>query len=154
MTAATIFEGGRRRPFADLFAGTDSAGPATPATVSDPRGDPCLADFLSALERTRARCERSQIQDTLVEVTPREVQTVIDKAAKAKARYLAAVLELAEHDALPDSKQIETLETERTRHEAMQAGVTSLLAALRAGHVQVRGVAADRRDGGEAGASS
>ena len=50
---------------------------------------------------------------------------------------------LAEVEALPEAKQIETLETARQRHEAMQAGVEALTAALRAGHVKIAGVMPD-----------
>jgi glycerol-3-phosphate O-acyltransferase len=152
MTAATIFDGGRRRPFADLFAGSESEAPnrqpaplaepqARPVGSGEPRfGEASLADYLQALEQTMTRSERTQIRETLVEVTPREIQTVIEKAAKAKARYLAAVLDLAETGALPEAKQIETLETARLRHEAMQAGVAALTTALRAGQVKIAGV--------------
>jgi hypothetical protein len=152
MTAATIFDGGRRRPFADLFAGSESEAPnrqpapraepqARPVASGEPRfGEASLADYLQALEQTMTRSERTQIRETLVEVTPREIQTVIEKAAKAKARYLAAVLDLAETGALPEAKQIETLETARLRHEAMQAGVKALTTALRAGQVKIAGV--------------
>lgn len=160
MTAATIFDGGRaggrRRPFADLFAGSDSESDsdrpaARPGSASDPAvarvGEPGLSDYLYALDETVARSERTQIRETLVEVTPREIQTVIEKAAKAKARYLAAVLDLAETGALPEAKQIETLETARARHEAMQAGVAALTAALRAGQVKIAGVMPDALPG-------
>jgi hypothetical protein len=152
MTAATIFDGGRRRPFADLFAGSEGEGPSRqPAPLAEPQARPTgggeprfaeasLSDYLQALEQTVARSERTQIRETLVEVTPREIQTVIEKAAKAKARYLAAVLDLAEVEALPEAKQIETLETARLRHEAMQAGVQALTTALRAGQVKIAGV--------------
>lgn len=159
MTAATIFDGGRRRPFADLFAGSESEAPAPsrqPTRPAEPLGRPTgtgepgfgeakfgearLSDYLQALEQSMIRSECTQIRETLVEVTPREIQTVIEKAAKAKARYLAAVLDLAEAEALPEAKQIETLETARLRHEAMQAGVTALTTALRAGQVKIAGV--------------
>ena len=154
MTAATIFDGGRRRPFADLFAGGESENAAPnrqSARSAEPRiwatqtgepriGEASLSDYLQALEQTMTRSERTQIRETLVEVTPREIQTVIEKAAKAKARYLAAVLDLAEAEALPETKQIETLETARVRHEAMQAGLTALTTALRAGQVKIAGV--------------
>lgn len=159
MTAATIFDGGReqgrRRPFADLFAGSESERPAAPARLQTStshtatgearNGEPTLSDYLHALEQTVERSERTQIRETLVEVTPREIQKVVEKAAKAKARYLAAVLDLAEVEALPEARQIETLETARTRHEAMQAGVNALTAALRAGQVNVADVMPDRR---------
>ena len=156
MTAATIFDGGRaggrRRPFADLFAGSDSDGPAAPGSTAtepafDRHGEPRLSDYLYALDQTVARSERTQIRETLVEVTPREIQTVIEKAAKAKARYLAAVLDLAETGALPEAKQIETLETARARQEAMQPGVAALTVALRAGQVKVAGVMPDALPG-------
>lgn len=153
MTAATIFDGGRspgrRRPFADLFAGSDSESPAPAPPQTAPIGDPTLSDYLQALQQTVERSERTQIRETLVEVTPREIQTVIEKAAKAKARYLAAVLDLAEVEMLPEAKQIETLETARARHEAMQAGVSALTAALRAGQIKVAGVARDHWPTGE-----
>jgi hypothetical protein len=149
MSAATIFDGGRpnsrRRPFADLFAGgeSDDASAATHAPTAGPGEPPCLSAYLQGLERAIERAQRTQIRETLVEVSPREVQRVVEKAAKAKARYLALVLEMAEHDGLPEAKQIETLESARTRHEAMQAGVDALTAALRAGHVRVTGVVPD-----------
>ncbi|MBK1695901.1 hypothetical protein [Rhodovibrio salinarum] len=147
MTAATIFDGGRpgnrRRPFADLFTASDREPEATALPRPDRPAEPTLSDYLHALEQTIQRAERTQIRETLVEVTPREVQRVIEKAAKAKARYLAATLDLAEVDGLPESKQIEMLEAARTRHEAMQAGVRDLMAALRTGHVKVAGVMPD-----------
>ncbi len=147
MTAATIFDGDRsgggRRLFADLFAGTERDAPADTTAMPAPADQPCLSDYLRGLEQAAERCERTQIRETLVEVTPREIHTVIEKAAKAKARYLTAVLDLAEADGLPESKQIEILEAARARHEAMQAGVNALTTALRAGQIKVAGVMPD-----------
>ena len=144
MTAATMFDGrrsgGGRGPFADLFASAERDAPADATAVPAPADQPCLSDYLRGLEQAAERCERTRIRETLVEVTPREINTVIEKAAKAKARYLAAVLDLAEADGLPESKQIEILEAARSRHEAMQAGVNALTAALRSGQIKVAGV--------------
>lgn len=153
MTAATLFDGGktgsRRGPFAGLFG---SAGSSTDSTVQrqatqveppapDDGGGFGLQAYLRGLEQMIDRTERSHLTETLVEVTPREVQSLIEKSAKAKARYLALALDLADGEGLPEAKQIEALETARSRHEAMQNGLNVLLAELRRGQVRVAGVA-------------
>jgi hypothetical protein len=101
-----------------------------------------MRDYVRGLEQMIDRTEQSHINETLVEVTPREVQSLIEKAAKAKARYLALALDLADGEGLPEAKQVEALETARSRHEALQNGLTVLLAELRRGQVRVAGVAA------------
>jgi len=154
MSAATLFEGGkvanghshgRRGSLVSFITGGFGAAQDVPR-VQPPHkhaGQLAMRDYLRGLEQMIVRSEHAQIQQTLVQVTPAEVQALIDKSAKAKARYLAATLELAEGDGLPESKQVETLEHARERHEAMQTGVATLLAELRRGNVQVAGVVPD-----------
>jgi hypothetical protein len=145
MTAATMFDGGRsggrRRPFADLFAGTDSDGPASSTAVPAPTREPSLSDYQAALERTIERRERLEIRETLGTVNASELLALADKAAKAKARYLAIALELGEDDALPEAKQIEAVEHARHRHEAMQSALAALMDALSQADMRVAGAA-------------
>lgn len=108
-----------------------------------------LRDYLRGLELMIKRSERAQISRTLVTVTPKEIQALVEKTAKAKARYLAAALELGEGDAMPDPADVKTLETARERHEALEAGLRTLLGELRAGNVEVDGVVDDAAESGD-----
>lgn len=105
--------------------------------------------YLRGLEEMIQRTERAEVDRTLGSVSPREVQAIVQKAAKAKARYLAAVLDVGDHDTLPDTADARTLEAARERHEALDAGVRALLAELREGNVKIKGVQ-DEADGDEA----
>lgn len=108
-----------------------------------------LRDYLRGLELMIKRTERAQISRTLVTVTPKEIQALVEKTAKAKARYLAAALELGEGDVMPDSGDVKTLEAARERHEALEAGLRTLLGELRAGNVEVDGVVHDAAAAGD-----
>ncbi len=155
MSAATLFDGGkiaaghaqaRRGGLVSLLTGGFGAAHEVPRVHPTPprtAGQLAMRDYLRGLEQMIQRSEHAQIGETLVEVTPKEVQTLIEKSAKAKARYLAATLDLAEGEGLPEGKQIETLEQARERHDAMQRGLATLLGELRQGNVRVAGVAPD-----------
>jgi hypothetical protein len=106
-------------------------------------GDMGLRDYLRGLETMVGRSDQAQIRQTLVSVSPSEVQALVDKTAKAKARYIAATLDLGNGESLPDSGAIKMLEAERERHEALESGLRMLIAELRAGHVKVDGVSDD-----------
>ncbi len=109
-------------------------------------GEMRLRDYLRGLETMIRRSDEAQIRQTLVSVSPSEVQALVDKTAKSKARYIAATLDLGNGDSLPDSGAIKMLEAERERHEALDSGLRMLLAELRAGHVKVEGVSNDPTD--------
>ena len=111
---------------------------ATPS--SSPLG---RSAYLRGLEEVIRRTEREEVQETLVSVSPAEVQTLVRKAAKAKARYLAAVLDTAEGDSLPDSAAVKSMEAARERHEALEAGLQNLLAEMRRGSVDIQGIDED-----------
>lgn len=156
MSAATLFDGGKlagpnapapkRGGLVSFLAGGFGAAQEVPQARQVPpphAGQLAMRDYVRGLERMIQRTEHAQIAETLVEVTPKEIQTLVEKSAKAKARYLAAALELAEGDGLPEGKQIETLEQARQRHEAMQQGLGALMDELRRGNVRVDGVAPD-----------
>jgi len=111
---------------------------ATPASA--PLG---RSAYLRGLEEVIRRTEREEVQETLVSVSPAEVQTLVRKAAKAKARYLAAVLDTAEGESLPDSAAVKSMEAARERHEALEAGLQNLLAEMRRGSVDIQGIDED-----------
>ncbi len=96
--------------------------------------------YLRGLEEVIRRTEREEVQETLVQVSPAEVQALVRKAAKAKARYLAAVLDTTEGEALPDSAAVKAMEAARERHEALEAGLQNLLAEMRRGNVDIQGI--------------
>jgi len=100
------------------------------------------SDYLRRLEDVIRRTERTELDATVVEVTPREVQRLVRKAAKAKARYLAAALDAAEDDKLPDAATIKALNGARERHEVLESGLQSLLTELRRGSIAVAGLGA------------
>jgi hypothetical protein len=152
MSAATLFEAGklvgghRRGGFASLFSGGFGAAQEVPQVRALPRTSPgelAMRDYLRGVEQMIQRAEHAQISETLVEVTPKEIQTLVEKTAKAKARYLAATLDLAEGETLPEARNLEGLEQARQRMEEMQAGLDALLTELRRGRVKVAGVAPD-----------
>lgn len=96
--------------------------------------------YLRGLEEVVRRTEREEVQETLVSVSPTEVQKLVRKAAKAKARYLAAVLDTSEGDGLPDSASVKAMESARERHEALETGLQNLLAEMRRGNVDIKGI--------------
>lgn len=155
MSAATLFEGGkvsgtsngngRRGSLVSLLTGGFGAAEEVPQVQVPHRhtGQLAMRDYLRGVEQMIQRSDHAQINETLVEVTPKEVQALVEKSSKAKARYLAAALELTEMEGLPESNQVKNLEQARERYEAMQASVNALLSELKRGHVRVAGVAPD-----------
>lgn len=123
---------------ADAPAGAASATDASTAAA----GQAPLSRnaYLRGLEEVIRRTEREEVQETLVSVSPVEVQRLVRKAAKAKARYLAATLDTVEGDSLPDAAAIRALEAARERHEALEAGLQNLLAEMRRGNVDIAGI--------------
>ena len=119
----------RETPHADAQAG--GAGGASPLGRSA---------YLRGLEEVIRRTEREEVQETLVSVSPAEVQALVRKAAKAKARYLATVLDTVEGESLPDSAAVKSMEAARERHEALEAGLQNLLAEMRRGNVDIQGI--------------
>jgi hypothetical protein len=99
--------------------------------------------YLRGLEEVIRRTEREEVQETLVSVSPAEVQSLVRKAAKAKARYLAAVLDTAEGESLPDSGAVKSMEAARERHEALETGLQNLLAEMRRGSIDIQGIDED-----------
>lgn len=115
-------------------------------SVRRSNGEMSLRDYLRGLESMIRRSDQAQIRQTLMSVSPAEIQALVDKTAKAKARYVAATLDLANSDNLPDSGAIKMLEAERERHAALESGLRTLVSELRAGHVKVEGVSDDPTD--------
>lgn len=164
MSAATLFEQsgldgrdaarhGRRGGLLSLISGGFGASQEVPE-VQRPQirsAELGLNEYLRGVERMIERSERTQVNQTLVTVTPGEVQTLVDKAAKAKARYLAAALELADGHGLPDASTIKALDAARERHAALERSVQDLLAELRRGHIHVEGVADEPLETPDAG---
>ncbi len=122
---------GAEQPEADSHPGRASAAPLGRSA------------YLRGLEEVIRRTEREEVQETLVSVSPAEVQALVRKAAKAKARYLAAVLDTTEGEALPDSAAVKSMEAARERHEALEAGLQNLLAEMRRGNVDIQGIDED-----------
>ncbi|RDD61715.1 hypothetical protein [Ferruginivarius sediminum] len=154
MAVATLFDNekstspaqGRRGTLLSLLTGGFGAAEDAPDVQEAPAYRPYelgLRDYLRGLELMIQRTERAQISRTLVTVTPKEIQTLVEKTAKAKARYLAATLEIGDGEAMPDSTSIKAMEAARERHEALEAGLRTLLGELRAGNIQVDGVVDD-----------
>jgi hypothetical protein len=150
MSAATLFEAGkfvgghRRGGFVSLLTGGFGAAQEVPQVRALPRSTPgelSMRDYLRGLDRLIQQADQAQIGQTLVEVTPKEIQVLVEKTAKAKARYLAETLDLAEGETLPEAKHMDALAQSRARMEEMQAGLETLLNELRHGRIKVAGVA-------------
>jgi hypothetical protein len=122
----------------------ESEAESQPTPSSTPSSAPLgRSAYLRGLEEVIRRTEREEVQETLVSVSPAEVQTLVRKAAKAKARYLAAVLDTAEGESLPDTAAVKSMEAARERHEALEAGLQNLLAEMRRGSVDIQGIDED-----------
>jgi hypothetical protein len=145
MSAATLFDGGRgnqrRRPFADLLGRDEEPAAAPHLMPAVGRAEGPRADDPAWLEEAVRRTARERCRETLGTVKPAELQALADKAAKAKARYLAMALDMGEGDALPEAKQIEALDHARKRHEAMQTALDALTDALGRGQMRVATIA-------------
>jgi hypothetical protein len=105
-----------------------------------------MQEYLRGLDMMIRSSERAKISETLVRVSPAEVQGLVDKTARAKARYLAAALDTGNSENMPDSGAVRSLEAERQRHEELEAGLRALLDEMRRGNVQVEGVADEAAD--------
>lgn len=145
-------EANAERPVAPPHAAESGCAPeghgeaqgATDAAPPPRAHDPMTrSSYLRRLEEVIRRTEQAELDETVVEVSPKEVQRLVRKAAKAKARYIAATLDAAEDDKLPDAASIKALQAARERHEAMEAGLQSLLNELRRGNIAVAGIEDD-----------
>lgn len=159
MAVATLFDGerpeartsaklnGRKSALLSLLSGSgpsESAGNDIPAFEPEPASPAprrlSLHEYLRGVDMMIRTTERAQINHTLVNVSPAEIQGLVDKTAKAKARYLASVLDAAANEGLPDAASVKAVEAARERHEALDTGLRALLEELRRGNVRVEGV--------------
>jgi len=157
MTAATLFNpdrltrriGEKREALMTLIAGgfdaevPQVAAPPRPGGQQTRESGMTRGHYLRRLDELIQRTETAEIDRTLVSVSPEEIQALVEKTAKAKARYLANALDTASGETLPDPIAIEELETARQRHEALEAALRTLLSELRRGHVEIKGVRED-----------
>lgn len=157
MAVTSLFDGernGKRGTLMSLLSGgfgaTEDA-PDIPETDAAPRRSDDrlrMQEYLRGLDMMIRSTERAQINQTLVKVSPHEVQALVEKAAKAKARYLASALDMGGGEGMPDTGATKALEAERQRHEELDAGLRALLDEMRRGNVQVEGVANEAADSG------
>ncbi|SDG44557.1 hypothetical protein SAMN05216241_11323 [Limimonas halophila] len=159
MAVTSLFDterNGKRGTLMSLLSGgfgaTEDA-PDIPETDAAPRRSDDrlrMQEYLRGLDMMIRSTERAQINQTLVKVSPHEVQALVEKAAKAKARYLASALDMGNGEGMPDTGATKALEAERQRHAELDAGLRALLDEMRRGNVQVEGVADESAEPGEA----
>lgn len=156
MTAATLFQseapavrGDRRRgrglaflrrvPAVDDGNRAEAAGDEQAAHAEPPALT--LEQYLQGLQLMWRQAEDAGVGETLGSVSPREVQALVEKVAKARGRYLAEVLETAELAGVPDPSRTERLARLRHDCEELRRGLEALLGDIRAERVAVDGVA-------------
>ncbi len=95
--------------------------------------------FIEELDVLEASVDREEAMEALVSLSQAEVRGVIRLAAKAKARYLAALVDLSQRTVRPDHA-VGDLRNLRERCEELSTGVARLKSMILNGDVQVQGI--------------
>jgi hypothetical protein len=98
------------------------------------------ARYLKTLEHLGKTEESKAIGEIVARVRAREVVQAIQHTARARARYLACVVDLGANRSPIGRSNIEELATLRQAHEELAKGIDALSDAIREGLVDIVGV--------------
>lgn len=96
--------------------------------------------FLKTIEHLAKTEEAKAVSEIVTRVRAREVEQAIQHAARARARYLASVVDLGANRSPVGRVNIEELSGLRRAHEELSKGIDALSDAIREGLVDVVGV--------------
>ena len=96
--------------------------------------------YLKSLEHMAKTEESKAILEIVARVRPREVEHAVLLTARARARYLACVVDLGANRTPISRGNIEELAALRKAHEEMSKGLDALTGAIREGLVDIVGV--------------
>jgi hypothetical protein len=96
--------------------------------------------YLKSLEHMAKTEESKAIVEIVARVRPREVEHTVLLTARARARYLACVVDLGANRTPISRGNIEELAALRKAHEEMSKGLDALTGAIREGLVDIVGV--------------
>lgn len=125
-------------------AQADSAVTAFPAGRSKPRRTGMTSAMFARQIEERAKEEMARrMAHACGELSPDEVETLIQRTADMRARYYAALLETGASRGVPQKDQFAELEALRHWAEELESGLEHLKDRIARGEVRVRGVDAD-----------
>ncbi len=96
--------------------------------------------FLKTIEHLAKTEEAKAVGEIVTRVRAREVEQAIQHAARARARYLASVVDLGANRSPVGRVNIDELSGLRRAHEELSKGIDALSDAIREGLVDVVGV--------------
>lgn len=96
--------------------------------------------FLKTIEHLAKTEEAKAVGEIVTRVRTREVEQAIQHSARARARYLACVVDLGANRSPVGRANIEELSALRRAHEELSKGMDALADAIREGLVDVVGV--------------
>jgi hypothetical protein len=96
--------------------------------------------YLKTLEHLAKTEESRSIGQIVSQVRAREVEQAVQLAARARARYLACVVDLGANRAPISRNNIEELAALRKAHEELTEGIDALTNAIREGLIDIVGV--------------
>lgn len=113
---------------------------AAPKRVQ-PDGEPMSRGrFLKTIEHLAKTEEAKAIHSAVARVKVREVELAVQHAAKARARYLASVVDLGANRTPLTRANVAELAELRKAHEELEQGIEALTNAIREGLVEIVGV--------------
>jgi hypothetical protein len=113
---------------------------AAPKRVQ-PDGEPMSRGrFLKTIEHLAKTEEAKAINSAVARVKVREVELAVQHAAKARARYLASVVDLGANRTPLTRANVAELAELRKAHEELEQGIEALTDAIREGLVEIAGV--------------
>jgi hypothetical protein len=113
---------------------------AGPRRAPDPMEPMSRGRFLKTIEHLAKTEEAKAVGEIVTRVRAREVEQAIQHAARARARYLASVVDLGANRSPVGRVNIEELSGLRRAHEELSKGIDALSDAIREGLVDVVGV--------------
>jgi hypothetical protein len=96
--------------------------------------------YLKTLEHLAKTEEARSIGQIVAQVRAREIEKTIQVAARARARYLACVVDMGANRASISRNNIEELSSLRKAHEELTEGIDALTNAIREGLIDIVGV--------------
>ena len=111
----------------------------TAATLDDDFPVLSSGAFVEELDSLTQSVEREETMEALVALDQGEVRALIRKAAKAKGRYLAALVDASDRD-LQSDQTILRLGRLRNRQEELSRGVALVKSLILSGEILIQGV--------------